>query len=774
LALVESSLPVLSRPGDTDTLIEPDEDGDGLEEQRPFKAEPPADVKKQLVDWIDNHNIARDVDPRLLGELGMLVVREFDIDDNTRGEWKQEAEEALKFATQVATEKQYPWPKASNIIYPLITRAAIEFAAMTYPAIVRGRNIVRGMVWGGDDGTPATQDGDPNSAPILGPDNQPVWLVAPGAKQIRADKVGEHMSWQLLDEMEYWEWQTDTLLHQLPIVGGAVRKTYRNFVKDRNESVLVSLMNIVWNKNAKSFAEAPRHSELFTLQPYEIEERERDDENFLTIQYGVGGTVDDPGEPGDSSNPQEYIEQHRRYDLDGDGYPEPLIVTVHRQSSKVVRIVARYEAIGIIDRDGEILRIEPVDHYTLYPFFPDPRGGSYPIGFGHLLKPLNEAINTSMNQMFDAGHLQIAGGGFVGTSLSLHAGPVNFRLGEYKPVNTKGGNIRDSVMPLPFPGPNQVLFELLGFLTKAAEQIAATQNIISADAAGLANIQPTTLVLLISQGMRTYTAIHQRIYRSLKSEFAKLFRLNRLFLQRDQRYRIGDTWRVVKPEDYRLGGGVEPVSDPREVTDMQRLGRAIAIKEFANDPLCNPMEVRRRYFEALQIERIDKLLVQQPPGPSPDQQAETALTMANIGRARAAELKDQSQAVLNMALARAKASGPEMDWIDKQLEVMRMHIEALNTTVKAADVDAKVHGHNMHLKATQERARQVSNERPSPEPPSPGPAPIAPQPAGSGPLASSLPTVAPPSGNANGSALPVPPGGGLPGGGPGPVGIGGT
>ena len=163
--------------------------------------------------------------------------------------------------------------------------------------------------------------------------------------------------------------------------------------------------------------------------------------------------------------------------LDGDGYPEPYVVTVHKRSSKVVRIVARYDEDGIqigkgadVDEDNEgelteedgpdreeILKIKPVEHYTLIPFLPNPDGGSYPVGFGHLLRPLNEAINTTLNQMFDAGHLQNAGGGFVSDQLSIHSGPVEFQVGKYVRVGSKGQAIRDAVFPDPVPGPSAVL-----------------------------------------------------------------------------------------------------------------------------------------------------------------------------------------------------------------------------------------------------------------------------------------------------------------------------
>ena len=776
MAVIQSTRPNLLAVVRTPQSVDEGEPVDDSGEESPPVQAPrkrPANAKKQLVDWIGNENIARDLDYTELNTLGALVVSEYEIDEISRADWREEAEKALKFATQKAAPKQYPWPDASNVIYPLITRAAIEFASTTYPAIVANRNVVKGAVWGGDKGTPSL---NPNGTPVVGADGKPQWLVPPGAKTKRAERIGTHMSWQLLDQLEYWEWQTDTMLHQLPIVGGAVRKTYRNPTKGTNESVLVPLMNIAWNKGAKSFADAPRHTEILTLQPFEVEEYERADETFLKISYGAEGLADQTSgqeapasDPADTSAPRTYLEQHRRYDLDGDGYPEPLIVTVHKQSSKVVRIVARYEETGIKAKDGEIKLIKPVDWYTLFPFFPDPRGGSYPIGFGHLLKPLNESINTTINQMFDAGHLQIAGGGFIGTSLSIHSGAVQFRLGEYKPVNNKGISIKDSVFPLPFPGPNGVLFQLLGFLVQAAEAIAATQNIINADAANLSNMAPSTLMLLISQGMKTYTAIHKRIYRSLKSEFMKLYELNRLYLEEDERFKVGDDWREVTPEDYRLGGGVEPIADPTQITDMQRLGRAMIIKEFSNDPLCNPLEIRRRYFEACQIDRVDEIILQSVPQPQPtpeqmlatqELQLKVQTAQSKMGQERALELQQYTQAMLNFAKAKSELSQPQIVWMEGQLDAMRLHIEALNTTVKAADVDAKMHGHNMHLKAAQVRARQIADERPDTST------------SGNGTDGSGVPTVAPPSGDQNPVQLPAGPSGGLPGPGAQPMGNG--
>jgi chaperonin GroES len=685
------------------------------------------DVVEYLKGQIDEVNLADRYAPDVLDKLGQLVVFEFDIDENSRSEWKDKAEKAMKFATQEAEEKQYPWPKASNVVFPLITQAAIQFNARTYPAIIQNRNVVKGVVWGTDKGTPATVDGKPDGQPKLHPDGTPVWLSMPGEKRKRADRIGEHMSWQLLEEMPEWEAQTDSLLLQIPIIGGACRKTYRDPLEERNRSLLVPLKNLVWNYHAPSFEDAPRHTEILTLYPHQIEEYERA-EVYLPLAYGPGGsdeTNPEQAQAGDEDAPHVFLEQHRRYDLDGDGYPEPYIVTVHKRSAKVVRIVARYDEEGIqagngadVDEDDdggpsddqgpdreEILKIVPVEHYTLIPFLPNPDGGSYPVGFGHLLRPLNEAINTTLNQMFDAGHLQNAGGGFVSDQLSIHSGPVNFQVGKYVRVGSKGQDIRAAVYPIPWPGPSTVLFQLLGLLMQAGKETAAVKDILAGDAA-IANAPPTTVLALIEQGMKVYTAIHKRIYRALKSELNKIYRLNRLYLKDEQRrYRVGDEYREVLPEDYRLGGGVEPIADPTMTTDMQKLGRAQILLGFKGDPLINQRDIYTRMFDAANIDRIEDLFVPPPPPQVTQQLAALALEekQAELGRVRAAELKDNSQAYLNMAMAASKATGPQMDWINAQLRVMEMHIEATNTLVKAADVEGRHHIAGLKVQADRNR-----------------------------------------------------------------------
>src|ERR1700691_3358484 len=140
---VTSSLETALAPA-TATPVPAPEPPDATPDAEPEKAAddgsygrgPDIPVKKFLVDQIDQVNLAENYSPDVLNTLGQLVLFEYDIDENSRSDWKDKAEKAMKFATQEAEEKQYPWPKSSNIVFPLITQAAIQFNARTYPAII--------------------------------------------------------------------------------------------------------------------------------------------------------------------------------------------------------------------------------------------------------------------------------------------------------------------------------------------------------------------------------------------------------------------------------------------------------------------------------------------------------------------------------------------------------------------------------------------------------------------------------------------------------------
>jgi chaperonin GroES len=651
-------------------------------DQLPALAAPPHTMlpKPEILDklrrWADPNqtvNICDELDPQIMGPLGMTVCRQRDIDEGSREKWVKDSKSAMELAMQISAAKDFPWPDASNVIYPIVSMAAVQFNARAYPAIVPDRNVVKGTVYGKDEGIPEM---DPATGqPILGPDGKPLrWVVPPGAKRARADRIAEHMSYQLLEEMTEWQDETDRLLLILPIVGCAFRKSYFDSAERRPFSILTQAKDLVVNYWAKSMETAPRITEEMKFYPHEIE---------TLMRKGVWRKVElgpesDGGD--DEDAPRSFYEQHRLCDFDGDGYAEPYICTVHRDTQTIVRIQARYEdEEGVVQwsgRTGEIVKVEPTHYYTKFDFLPNPQGAIYGVGFGQLLKPLNESVNTALNQLFDAGTLQNTGGGFIGRGLSMQTGSVQRKLGEWKVLNVPGNKIREAIVPAPLVQPSDVLFKLLGFLVEAAKELGSNTELMSGQQK-FANMPATSVLALIEQGSKVFTGIYKRVFRSETQEFDKLYRINRLYLDDVTGYRRGEEWREIERSDYEQGGSVQPVSDPSMVSDMQQLARAEFLKEFLNDPYFNGIEVRRRMLMAAKFAEVEQLLLKQML-PNPEiQLREREIQIKEIA-VRSKAVADYAMGVLNLAKAGQADSEQHFRWLELQMAAIEKDIEAMN------------------------------------------------------------------------------------------------
>jgi len=518
-------------------------------------------------------------------KIGKEVTRGFDVDIASRSEWEKEMKIAMDLAMQAKTPKTWPWPKAANVKYPLITTAAIQFSARAYPAIVAGADVVKGEVLGPDDG---------------------------GQKKERAERIGRHMSYQILNEIEDWDEEADKLLLQMSIIGCAFRKTYFDSMLGRPCSDLISAKDLVFD-HATPWKKLRRMTHQINLYKNDVTERVRGG-IFVDIELGTPLDVES-----DEDAAFEFLECHCWYDLDKDGYKEPYIVTVKKDNSKVVRIFPRFDEEGILlNAKQEITKIKPVEYFTKFSFMPNPDGGSYDVGLGMLLNPINETVNSVMNQLLDAGTLANTGGGFLGAGLKMKGGAVKFAPGEFKPVDSSG-RISDNIYHMQFPGPSPVLFQLLGMLIEAGKGISSVQDIMTGEQR--ANQTATTTLALIEQGQKVFSAIYKRVHRGLASEFKKLFRLNKLYLKPEDYYRYMDKQETIYLQDYQGDDtDVSPISDPSLVSDGQIMARAEALMKFANDPLINQVEIRKNYLKAIKVQNPEKYIIEGQPALPPEVQ----------------------------------------------------------------------------------------------------------------------------------------------------------
>jgi chaperonin GroES len=597
----------------------------------------------KLIAWADLPNVAEEIDEDDLNNLGSRVVNEYNLDEASRTDWKTKAEKALDRAKLKSVPKNYPFDKASNVKNPILASAALQFAARAYPAIVDGQRIVKGQVVGDDAGVPVKgPDGNPVLDEATG---EPQWQSPPGAKRSKAERISKHMSHQLINEMPEWEEDTDVLLGQVPIVGCAFRKVFYDPVLGRNRSEMVPALDFVVNQRTRSLETVPRMTQVFELYPHEIEDRQAEG-LYLDCDLGIA-----MGNDGDDDAPHEFLEQHRYCDLDEDGSREPWIVTVHKDTGKVVRIVANFDPAELrLKDDGKLGRIPRYNMFVKYPFFRDPEGGFYDLGFGELLEPLSEVIDSTVNQMLDAGHLQNAGGGFIGSGLRLKKNQMRFAPGQYHVVDAQGSKVREAIVNMEHPGPSNVLFQLLGMMVEWSKEIANVKDILSGDQPR--NQPATTTLAMIEQGMKVYTSIYKRLYRALKKEYGLLFALNAKHLPEEQYLTVLDSPMAIAREDYEVGSmDVMPAADPNSVTDMQKMQRAQVYLEVGTNPEAQKAgvdmrECLLRFFDALGAEDIEKLMPPKPAQPSPPEKLQMADAMAKVEEQEGKAMKAKAEGTI--------------------------------------------------------------------------------------------------------------------------------
>lgn len=609
----------------------------------------------------DGKNLAGELTDAQLTEIAQDVISGYEIDKASMSDWLDKMRDAIDLAKLVKEDKTYPFDKAANIKYPLITSAALQFNARAYPAIIPATDVVKAKVWG--------------------PDPE-------GKKAARGLRCSTFMSHQLLVVMEEWEVDMDKLLVQLPIVGDLFKKVWHDGQRERSK--IIEPGAYIVNNKAQTIGMAPRGTEELCYYPYEIKERIASGW-FVDFEYDVTGEDDEAA--------VEFLEQSCRIDLDEDGYPEPYVVTVCRESDTIVRIVADFDMRDVefkremqqvetvveeqrVMPDGTpfiaavpvvqeveavtgVISIKRNSYVVHYQFMPGMDGGLFGIGLGILLGDISKAINTSFNMLIDAGHYASLGGGFIGQEFRLKGGAQRMRPGEWRTAQTTGDNVRNSIVPMTYPGPDQTLFAMLGMLIDAGKEVSSTKDIMTGDAGGKTQTATTTLAL-IEQGMKVFTACYKRIFRSLQKEFRLIAELNAKYLSPERYSQFLDQQADPQADFSATDMDVQPVADPEAVTKMQEMARAQILMEMAQNGLVNPAAAAARILEAASIDDIEELL---PPPPDPMQQEM---------QMRAAQMAEQA-AQLDMNIKQADLSLKMAEIEKKMAEVEKLRADAYST-----------------------------------------------------------------------------------------------
>lgn len=614
--------------------------------------------KGKVEDLVKMPNIFDKMEESDQKSVGLDCLNGLTLDKSSREQWELRQKNSMELALQVTSKKTYPWPGASNVKFPLVTIAATNWHAKAYPATISGESVARCRVIGAD------------------PD---------GKKMARAIRVGKDMSYELL-ETTSWEEQTDKSLLVLPIMGTVFKKTIRDTVSRSNVSDMVLPQDLVVNYYTASMESAMRVTHLFKMTKNEMHE---------AVQAGI---FCEPGEiTQDSTTPMVTAKEKAQgitpnwekdvyslaemscwLDLDDDGYAEPYAVTFDENSGHPYRLVARYfpsdiKRVESGKKKGEILRITPENYYTKYEFIPSPDGGFYGLGLGTLVGPLNESVNTAINQIFDGGTMATLGGGFLGRGVKIKSGDSTFKPNEWKNVDSTGVSLKDNIVPLPVREPSMILLELLKFLVQYGQQVSGAGDIEMGDIPGQ-NVKAGTMSIANQNGQKIFKATYKRFWRSLKEELKKLYRLKQLYPSG-----YGNPFDIQADDYAGDASGIIPSADPNIVSDDERRQLAMMIAQrAAQTPGYDQMAVEMRLLDAFNVEGVESLYKGPPPNPPPNPEM---IKLQLEGKKLDIMLQGQQQ---NGQLAQARLM---VDAQKIQAEIEELRAKAMMEQQKANNAD---------------------------------------------------------------------------------------
>ncbi len=265
---------------------------------------------------------------------------------------------------------------------------------------------------------------------------------------------------------------------------------------------------------------------------------------------------------------------------------------------------------------------------------------------------------------------------------------------------------------LPMKEPSQTLFQLLGLLIEYGERISGVTDMMAGMTPGQ-NTPATTAMAALEQGQKVFSGIHKRVYRSLREEFRKLYRLNRIYLNPDDYYQVLDGEdQAIFQKDYQGDPtDIKPTADPNISSTQQRVAKAMLVKENASQGMSqfNGYEVEKRILEAAEIPDIESVLpdpkgknaIEPPPDPTTEIESAKfqmeAQTKAEELRIKAM-LADadiavkETQAILNLAKAEAAEEGIQMDQYKGQLEAFKERREQLKAIIDAKHQQSQLQG----------------------------------------------------------------------------------
>ena len=534
-------------------------------------------------------NLAEELDKTTSGRLSSQLLGDYQNNKSSRRDWENTYTEGLKLLGLKYEERTQPFRGATGVTHPLLAEAATQFQAQAFNELLPSDGPVRTAVMGDK-----TEE-----------------------KEAQAGRVKEFMNYYLTSVMEEYTPEFDQMLFYLPLAGSTFKKVYFDESLDRVVSKFVPASDLVVPYGASDLETAAcvthrvvmnvndlrklqlngfySDIEILPSTPQE-DEITREQDNI----QGVGPTQTDYETTLLEFHVNLDLEGYEELDEDGEetGIKVPYIVTIAEETQELLGVRRNY-----LEDDKAKKKIQYFVHYKFLPGF-----GFYGLGLIHTIGGLSRTATAALRQLIDAGTLSNLPAGFKAKGLRVAEDSTPIQPGEFRDIDAPGGAIRDSLMPLPFKGPDQTLFQLLSFVVDAGQRFATITDLKVGD--GNQQAAVGTTVAMLEQGSRVMSAVHKRLHYSMRQEFKALARVMHESLDQEYPYTVAGGDRKIMAEDFDDRIDVLPVSNPNIFSQAQRIALAQAQLELALQApdMHNSYEAYRRMYEALGVRDIDKIL----------------------------------------------------------------------------------------------------------------------------------------------------------------------
>ena len=543
-----------------------------------------------------NANLAEALDDSILGEVSSDLRAKYEEDQDSRAEWEDGYTKGLDLLGIKYHERSQPFQGASGVTHPIIAESVTQFQAQAYKELL-----------------PA---GGPVRTNILG-------VKTPEVEE-QATRVKNYMNYMITEVMEEFDPDTDQMLFYLPLSGSTFKKVYYDETKQRPVSRFVPAEDLVIPYTASDLATASRITHVLRMDENQIRKLQvagvyRDVDisaDYQDADDEVKTKVRELDGLERNENDEQYtiLEVHTELDLEGfedtdqtgepTGIKLPYIVTLDQGSGEILSIRRNYE-------EGDPLK-RKLQYFVHYKFLPGL--GFYGFGLIHMIGGLGKAATSILRQLIDAGTLANLPSGFKARGIRVRNDDEPIAPGEFRDIDAPGGDIRNSIIPLPYKEPSATLAQLLSVLIESGRRFV---SIADQQVSNMNQEMPVgTTVAMLERGMKVMSAIHKRLHYAQKTEFRLIASLIRDYLPPNYPYQVIGGDQNIKQADFDDRIDVIPVSDPNIFSMAQRVTLAQTQLQLAqsNPQMHNLHAAYKRMYQALEVQNIDEIL---PPPPQP-------------------------------------------------------------------------------------------------------------------------------------------------------------